>query len=59
MGFLAMANSYIMRTCLNLAIVEMVYISKNQTESVDSCPGELPHAGKLDSEVKYFFLYYI
>lgn len=66
MGFLAVANAYAMRTVLNLGITEMV-LPPNKTESQtnktldntttteetdkDTCPGELPQAGKVSDKV--------
>lgn len=43
MGFFAVANAYTMRSCLSLAITEMVVEPKNHHGGIDpnACPGEM------------------
>lgn len=53
LGFLAVANSYTMRTCLNLTIVEMVEVPKDDNAKADPenyCPGKIPQAGHENVE---------
>lgn len=49
MGFLALANGYIQRFCLSLAITEMVkHTSEHSAEDPHSCP--VPIVNHTDSE---------
>lgn len=38
MGFLAVANAYTMRVCLNIAITQMVHRPSHSTGNDGSCP---------------------
>lgn len=64
MGFLAVANAYVMRNVLNLAITEMVvtHHKKDIVIDQDSCPGPLPeiknHTDSV-SIVKFCFIFYL
>lgn len=61
MGFLAVANAYTMRVCLNIAITQMVHRPPHSAGNDGSCPASDVIEGSgdgTDPTVSIFLLYF-